>query len=284
MNTEKNKQKWIKMVTEILELGGRSQNTIRNYTYSIEHFLNHYPSNTNISKFKEKKIIEYLKQEYLNNNCKATTYNFNLSAIKFFYSVCFNTEFSRRLTPKAKIGKRLPKIISKKDFLSMINQEQNLRHKCFLILGFCSGLRASEVASLRIENIDSENHRLKIIGKGNKERYTILPDISIKLLRVYYKSQNIKEKSGFLFKGTQGNEHTSPCTIENYFTNYANDLGLDNGISFHTLRHSFATYFIMNGGDCFTLKDLLGHKSLSTTSIYVHLAHDFNDLKGIKYV
>lgn len=284
MNTEKNKEKWIHKIKENLELGGRSTNTIRNYTYAITHFLNSYSSKKDISKFKEKQIIEYLKKKYLNIGAKETTYNFNLAAIKYFYSICFNVVLNDRLLPKAKTHQKLPIIINKTDFINMINNENNLEHKCFLILGFCCGLRACETASIRIENIDSENHKLKIIGKGNKERLTILPDIVIKLLRLYYKSKGMKENKGYLFKGTQGNEHILAKTVENYFTNYANKMGIDERITYHTLRHSFATYYLMNGGDVFTLKDLLGHNSLATTSIYVHLAHDFNHLKGIKYV
>lgn len=284
MNSEKNKEKWINMIQENLQMGGRSKNTIRNYTYAILHFLNSYNSKKDISKFKEKQIIDYFKKNYLDVGTKATTYNFNLAAIKYFYSICFRITFNDRLLPKAKTEKRLPIIMSKADFIRMFNQEKNLEHKCFLMLGFCCGLRACETATIKIENIDSKNLKLKVLGKGNKERYTILPDIVIHYLRLYYKSKNMKEKSGYLFKGNQGNEHILPQTIENYFTNYANESGINDKITYHTLRHSFATYYLMNGGDIFTLKDLLGHTSLATTSIYIHLAHDFNHLKGIKYV
>ena len=91
MNTEKNKQKWIKMVEETLELGGRSKVTIRNYLYAINHFLNAHGNNTNIAKFNEKNIIKYLKKEYLDKNCKTTTYNFYLSSIKFLFSSSFTS-------------------------------------------------------------------------------------------------------------------------------------------------------------------------------------------------
>ena len=283
MNNEKNKKIWLKKCEETLMMGGRSKVTIRNYTYAISHFLNYYNNKKDISKFREKQIIDYFKKNYLNNNCKETTYNFNLAAIKYFYSICFKVTLNNNLLPKAKIPKKMPVIISKDTFLNMINNEHNLEHKCFLILGFCCGLRAFETASIRIENINSKEHKLKVLGKGNKERFTILPDVVIKLLRLYYKSKNIKEKEGYLFKGTQGRKHISPSTIENYFTNYANELGINENISYHTLRHSFSTLYLMNGGDVFTLKDLLGHASLSTTSIYIHLAHDFNNLKGIDY-
>ncbi|MEG1506861.1 MAG: tyrosine-type recombinase/integrase [Bacilli bacterium] len=284
MNNEKNKETWLKKIEETLELGGRSKTTIRNYKYAINHFLSDYSDKKKISDFKEEEIIKYLKKNYIDNNCSANTYNFNLSVIKFFYSVCFNKEFSKRTLPKSKIPRRLPKIVSKKNFIFIFNNDSNLEHKCWLLLSFCSGLRVEEIADLKIENIDSKNHKLRIIGKGNKERNTILPDITIKYLRLYYKSKNMKIKTGYFFKGINGNEHISKNTIGNYFTNLSNELNLEDGISFHTLRHSFATYYLMNGGNSFILKSMLGHRSLSTTAIYVHLANNFNKLEGIKYV
>lgn len=283
MNNEKNKKDWLKRCEETLELGGRSKVTIRNYIYAINHFLNNYGPKTKISGFDENRIIEYMKKEYINKNCSANTYNYNLAIIKFFYSVCFNKEFSKRTLPKSKVPRRLPRIISKQDFIYLFNNENNLEHKCWLLLAFCSGLRIEEISILKIEDIDSLNHKLKVIGKGNKERYTVLPDISIECLRLFYLSRKMKIKKGYLFKGTEGNEHISKNTIGNYFTNLSKDINLEDGITFHTLRHSFATYFLMNGGNAFVLKEMLGHRSLSTTAIYIHLANNFNNLEGIRY-
>ena len=283
MNSEKNRKIWLKKCEETLELGGRSETTIRGYIYAINHFLNSYGSKTKISNFDENKIIEYMKKEYINKNCSENTYNYNLSIIKFFYSVCFNKEFSKRTLPKSKIPRRLPKIMSKQDFINLFNNEKNLEHKCWLLLGFCSGLRVEEISILKIEDIDSQNHKLRVIGKGNKERYTILPDITTKYLRFYYISKKMKIKKGYLFKGTEGNEHISKNTVGNYFTNLSKEINLEEGITFHTLRHSFATYFLMNGGNAFVLKEMLGHRSLSTTAIYIHMANNFNNLEGIRY-
>ena len=283
MNTEVNKQKWIKMVNDTLTMGGKSKITIDKYTYAIERFLNTHGNNTKISTFTEKEIIKYLKKKFIDTNLKATTYNFNLAAISYFYLVCFEKEFNKKLLPKAKIAKKLPTIIDKDTFIKLVNNEKNIEHKCWLILGFCSGLRASEVASIKIENIDVNNHKLKIVGKGNKERFTILPDICIKLLRQYCKDKKVAYKKGHLFPGCNGEIHISPRTISNYFTIYAKENNLPKNISFHTLRHSFATYYLMNGGEQFILKDMLGHQSITTTAIYVHLANDFNNLKGINY-
>ena len=283
MNTESNKQKWIKMVNDTLIMGGKSKITIDKYTYAIERFLNAHGNNTKISSFTEKEIIKYLKKKFIDTNLMSTTYNFNLAAISYFYVVWFEKEFNSKILPKAKLEKKLPSIIEKDTFIKLINKEKNIEHKCWMILGFCSGLRASEVASIKVENIDVNNHRIKIIGKGNKERYTILPDICINILRQYCKANRITYKTGYLFPGCAGEIHISSRTISNYFTIYVKENTLSSKISFHTLRHSFATYYLMNGGDQFILKDMLGHKSLSTTAIYGHLANDFNNLKGIKY-
>jgi len=93
--------------------------------------------------------------------------------------------------PTSKIRKKYPTIVTKELFIKIINNENNLEHKCWFLLSFCCGLRISEIATLRIENIISKEHKLKVLGKGNKERYTVLSDIVIKFLRLYYKSKKI---------------------------------------------------------------------------------------------
>lgn len=283
MNTEKNKQKWIKKVEEILVLGGKSDDTIKTYKYGILHFLNYFSDDTNISEFVEEDILKYLKTEYIDKGKASSTYNFYLYSIKFFYSVCFKKSFNVILLPTSKLGKKLPVIIKKETFLELINEEKNLEYKCWLLLSFCSGLRACEIATLKIEYIESSNHKLKVLGKGNKERYTVLPDIVIKYLRLFYQSKKLIAKEGYLFKGKKEREHINKRIISNYFTNLKKHRNVPNNITFHTLRHSFATYYLMNNGDPFILKDLLGHNSLSTTAIYIHLAKDFDNLKGINY-
>lgn len=191
--------------------------------------------------------------------------------------------------PHTKLTKKIPTILDKETFLKILNEEKNLKHKCWLLLAFCSGLRAEEVASVRIKNINAEEHKLKVLGKRKKERYTILPDITIKYLRAYYKHEYLRffeektNKTGYIFEGTGGAEHISSGTIVNYFTNIKEKYKLDENISFHTLRHSFASNFIKAGGDSFVLKSMLGHTSLNTTSIYVHMGRDFNNLKGVRY-
>lgn len=282
MNNEKNKKVWLKKCEETLRMGCRSEVTIKNYRYAIIRFLNRYDEKTNISKLTIDDIIKYFKKDFIDKGLSAATYNVNLAAVRFFYLICFDRSISKVLLPNSKLRKRFPKIVTKELFLKIINNEDNLEHKCWLLLSFCCGLRISEVATIKIEDIYSEEHKLRVLGKGNKERFTILPDIVIKFLRLFYKKKRFTHKKGYLFIGQNINNHICERTIGNYFSSLKKEYNLPPEITEHSLRHSFATYFLMNGGDLLVLKSMMGHKSLNSTSIYVHLSQNFNNIKGIK--
>ena len=283
MNNEKNKKVWLKKCEETLRMGGRSEVTIKNYRYAIIRFLNRYDEKTNISKLTIDDIIKYFKKDFIDKGLSAATYNVNLAAVRFFYLICFERSISKVLLPNSKLRKRFPKIVTKELFLKIINNEDNLKHKCWLLLSFCCGLRISEVATIKIEDIYSKEHKLRVLGKGNKERFTILPDIVIKFLRLFYQKKRYTHKKGYLFIGQNVNNHICERTIGNYFSSLKKEYNLPPEITEHSLRHSFATYFLMNGGDLLVLKSMMGHKSLNSTSIYVHLSQNFNNIKGIKH-
>ncbi len=282
------RQRQIQNVIDTLKMGGRSDNTIENYVCAINRFLKYYEKE-DISKFSEEKITEYIRNNYLNKDCSVDTYNMNISAIKYFYIINFRKEFNNKLLPRAKRTKKLPSTIDKKTFIKILNEENYLKHKCWLLLAYCSGLRAEEVASIKITDIHSDEHELKVLGKRKKERFTVLPDITIECLRQYYKHKYCKKYrkkkniTGYLFEGAQGTEHINVGTIINYFTSIKEKYKLDDNITFHSLRHSFASNFIKAGGDPFVLKSMMGHTSMSTTSIYIHMGRDFNNLKGVNY-
>ena len=283
MNNEKNKKVWLKKCEETLRMGGRSEVTIKNYRYAIIRFLNRYDEKTNISKLTTDDIIKYFKKDFIDKGLSAATYNVNLAAVRFFYLICFDRSISKVLLPNSKLRKRFPKIVTKELFLKIINNEDNLEHKCWLLLSFCCGLRISEVATIKIEDIYSKEHKLRVLGKGNKERFTILPDIVIKFLRLFYQKKRYTHKKGYLFIGQNINNHICERTIGNYFSSLKKEYNLPPEITEHSLRHSFATYFLMNGGDLLVLKSMMGHKSLNSTSIYIHLSQNFNNIKGIKH-
>ena len=282
MNTDINQKIWIEKIHENLILRGRSEGTYKNYAYAINRFLKYFDSNTNIENLTENEIIEYLKNEYINKKRNFKTYNVTVVSIKYFYSIVFNKELNDKLIPSCKSGSRLPKIISKENMEKLLNADDNLKHKLWLLLGFCSGLRLAEVSKVKIEDMSFNEHKLRVIGKGNKERCTILPDVTIKILKIYIEKTGIT--SGYLFSGIKGMPTVCPRTIAHYFTMIRGKYNIDTGITFHSLRHSFATYFLANGGSLLALKSMLGHRNLNTTLVYLHLAQNFNELEGIKYV
>jgi site-specific recombinase XerD len=281
-NTKANQEKWLNKIYETLMIGGKSKKTFDNYKSHIIRFLNYYPENQIIKNLDESDILEYLKNNYLNLNKTSNTLNVAECSIRFLFSICFDKELNRKKLPTCKTRKRLPVIVTKENFITIFNNEKNLKYKCWLILAFASGLRVEEVANIQVEDINSKEHKIKVLGKGNKERYTILPDCTIRILRIYCKQNHIN--SGYIFKGKANHKVMNSKTIINYFSLIKENYNLSNNITFHSLRHSFATYYLANGGSLLALQSMLGHTHLNTTTIYLHLSQNFNELEGIKYV
>lgn len=267
----------LQKVKDLLILRNCSNRTISNYMSCINRFKNYY-KRKDLAKLNEEDILEYLKKNFINIGCSAATINVNRAAIKYYYLVNFNKEFSNVLLPQPKSQSRFPKILSKQDFIKIFNSEFNLKHKVWIILAYGSGLRLSEVASLKVSDILSKEHKIHIIGKGNKERYVPLPDFTLNLLRLYWLQNKDKITNDYLFPGiykTRKNTYVGDFTIKEAFVKIKKNNNLDDSITFHTLRHSFATEFIKAGGDIWELKNILGHSSINTTSIYLHMAEDF---------
>lgn len=270
----------LQKVKDLLLLRKCSDRTISNYLSCINRFKNYY-KRKDLEKLNEDNILEYLKKNFINIGCSAATINVNRAAIKYYYLVNFNKQFSNILLPQTKIPSRFPKIISKQDFIKMFNSEFNLKHKLWIMLAYGSGLRISEVASLKVSDILTKEHKIRVIGKGNKERYAPLPNFTLKLLRLYWIQNKDKITNNYFFPGLYGNRinsYISEFTIKCAFQKIKENNSLDNSITFHTLRHSYATEFIKNGGDIWELKNILGHSSINTTSIYLHMAENFKDV------
>lgn len=270
----------LQKVKNLLELRKCSKRTISNYLSCLNRFKNYYKGKE-VENFNEDDILDYLKINFIDIGCSAATINVNRAAIKYYYLVNYNKEFSNVLLPQTKIPSRFPKIISKEVFIKMFNSEFNLKHKIWIILAYGSGLRISEAAALKVSDIISKDHKIRVIGKGNKERYVPLPDFTLKLLRIYWIQNKDKITNDFLFPKIYEkakNSHVSSAVIKGAFQKIKQNNSLDDSITFHTLRHSFATEFIKNSGDIWELKNILGHSSINTTSMYLHMAEDFKDV------
>ena len=271
-------------VKDLLKIRGCSDRTTTNYLSCINRFKNYYElKGVNLETLREDDILDYLKENCINIGFSAATINVNRAAIKYYYLVNFNIDLNKTLLPSCKTKSRYPKLLSKEQIINAINKESNLKHKLWLLLGYGSGLRISEVAELKVSDILSSEHKIRVIGKGNKERYVPLPTITLKLLRIYWKQNKDKITNDYLFPGvykSTKNTHINHYTIKEAFQKIKENNNLDKSITFHTLRHSFATEYIKSGGDIWELKSLLGHSSINSTMVYLHMAEDFSKVSS----
>ena len=271
----------LQKVKDLLKTRGCSERTINNYLSCLNRFKQYYKGKE-LKNLKEEDILDYLKVNFIDLDFAAASVNVNRAAIKYYYLVNFNIDFNNVLLPSCKVKNRFPTILTKEQVISIFNNESNIKHKIWIILAYGSGLRISEVASLKVSDILSKEHKIRVIGKGNKERYAPLPNITLRLLRTYWLQNKDKIINDFLFpnikNGKNKCKHINPFTIKQAFQKIKQNNNLDDSITFHTLRHSFACEYIKSRGDIWELRILLGHSSINSTMVYLHMAKDFNDV------
>lgn len=212
------------------------------------------------------------------------TINNYISAIKFFYTYVLGREWDKKKIPRMRRKAAFPVIPSRQDVLSILGATTNLKHRAILALIYGSGLRVSEVACLRISDICSTTMRVRVENaKYDTNRYTILSDLALMVLRAYFKayfSSTVYAPEDWLFPGKNRSEHINVKTIKNTLIKLRNRLELDHRISAHTLRHCFATHCLEDGVDIVFIQQMLGHKNLRTTMAYLHMTS--KSLMGVR--
>ena len=165
---------------------------------------------------------------------------------------------------------KLPNILSEKEVKHLLLSVPNFKHRCLIALFYGSGLRLDEMCQLKMSCIDAENAQLKVEhGKGNKQRFTVLPKKLIPDLRLYFKEYRPQV---YLFEGQKKGKPMSNGAMQVAVKNAMKAAGFPKGkFSAHTLRHSFATHLLDRGADLHTIKELLGHSKIETTMVYLHL-------------
>ena len=160
--------------------------------------------------------------------------------------------------------------LSKTEVHRLLAAAVNLKNETFLTVVYSAGLRASEAIRLKIEDILSERRQIRVVGgKGNKDRYTILAEKTLLLLRKYYQEYRPVD---WLFPGLEPRSHMSTSTADRMLHKAREKAHIYPKITMHTLRHSFATHLLEDGVDNRYIQELLGHASISTTMIYTHVA------------
>jgi integrase/recombinase XerD len=215
-------------------------------------------------------------QLYLKNEKKAAENTFNLyvNAIKFLYKVTLQKDFNISLIPFSKRHHYLPVVLNKDEVCRLFLSLSNLKHKAMILTLYSTGMRASELCYLKPSDIDSKRMVIHIRdGKGQKDRYAILSPKLLAKLREYWLAADPKPRE-WLFPGRKG-KPISRHTIKEIIQKAKFNADIKKKLTTHTLRHTFATHLLEAGEDVKKIQLLLGHKSLRTTGVYLHVASNF---------
>lgn len=251
-----------------LVIAGLSERTQSTYIRCLKKLHDHY--HKPIASLTCEEIKDYLyflikekcfSQEYINQ--------IHASA-KFFFTRVLNNKKVTDGIPRMKAPrKKLPQVLARSEVKDIIRVVTNLKHKCILLTIYSAGLRVSEASTLLVSDIDSKRMLIRVNqGKGKKDRYTILSNTTLHYLRTYYKMYHPDK---WLFSSYTKNKHIGIRTIQHIFYKAKEKAGITKNVSVHTLRHSFATHLIEAGIDIYHIQKLLGHSSIKTTTIYLHL-------------
>ena len=263
---------------------GLSDNSIKSYDYDLVLFKKFLVANKiNDTPFncKSETIKNYLYKSF--SDKKSRSQARSISAIKSFFNYLIfegyikESPISNIETPKQE--KKLPVVLTEDEIKNLINSidlnhDFGQRNKTIIEILYGTGIRVSELVNLKLSNIFFKENIIKVIGKGNKERFVPLGEIASCEMKIYINDRNrlkIDSKSSdILFLNRYGRRLTRSMIFK-IISDASKRIGLDKKISPHTLRHSFATHLIKNGADLRTIQLILGHESITTTEIYTHL-------------
>jgi len=266
-----------KLLGETLAAHGRSPRTIETYTLMLDLFARYLkvacPGKT-LDTVTAADIEAY--QRYLMAERKVSFSSFNQStcALRFFYKTCLDkADWTIARVPYQRKRRVLPEILSPEEVAAIFAACHNLKHKALLMTSYSGGLRLRETLGLLPSDIDSQRMMIRVDqGKGRKDRYVMLSAKLLAELRVYWK---VFRPVRWLFEGRHKGEPLSPSTAEKVFTSAAGRVGIRKGVSFHSLRHAFATHLLEGGTNIVVIQALLGHQCLATTQVYTHVAKTY---------
>jgi site-specific recombinase XerD len=262
-----------------LNLRGLSSSTQYRYLMSARRCLDwSNKSGEEIGEEEIRSFLNYLISEKgLGTSC-VNTYN---AALRFLFAVTLDRNLNYRQIPRLKQAQNLPEILSRSEVVRIFENSSTLRNKAALMTIYGAGLRISEACNLKIRDIDSESMRIFVrCGKNSKDRYTLLSQNNLVILREYWREYRPKHPDGWLFLNKDGSEKVHRRTIQGAFNAAAKRANINKKVSTHTLRACFATHLIEDGADIHSIMRLLGHANLRNTSMYLKMANFDPSLKS----
>lgn len=267
-----------------------STNSIKSYKSDLRRYINFI---FNIESIKDlnsirqihiRNFIRYLNDQNLSSSSISRSFSSIRSYHKFLSGEEKITHNPTQLLEPPKLSKKLPMVLSVQEvneIINSVNLESTMGYRDIAILEtlYSAGLRVSELCALEMNNLLFDSSMLRVLGKGNKERYIPLGSKAIKLINDYCKYVrskliNKKYSDGNVFLSKNGKQLTR-MTIFNIMKKWTQISGLNKDISPHTFRHSFATHLLEGGADLRAVQEMLGHSDISTTQIYTHLDKEY---------
>jgi len=261
----------LKRAHEEFALRDLSPYTVDEYIRAFRLFLR-YCENRPVEIMGEAEIRDFLLYQISLGKTTGSVNIYN-SALRFFFGAVLQRNLNLRMIPRRRVHRKLPAIMSQTEIVRFFSVIDNLRDKAIFETVYGSGLSVSEITHLRVQEIDSEQIRIFMYqGKGGKDRFTLLSQGNLDLLREYWKQYRPSHPDGYLFysRGRKNHVMTSR-TVQDAFNKYRVLSNLPATFTVHTLRHCFATHLLDSGVDAFYIKELLGHTFIQTTAVYLHL-------------
>lgn len=194
--------------------------------------------------------------------------------MKFYYEQVLGREKFFWEIPRPKKQYILPKVLGENELKRLFNALQNKKHKAILFTAYSAGLRVSEVVNLQLKHIDRSRMQIYIErAKGKKDRYVMLSPVLMDILSNYYKTSKPRRLK-YIFEGPEPGTPYSAKSMQKIFQMARERAGINKMLTFHSLRHSFATHLLEKGVDIKYIKDLLGHFDIKTTATYLHVKRE----------
>jgi site-specific recombinase XerD len=255
---------------EDMAIRNYAKRTQETYIYCIQKFAQYYKKSPELLGPDE--IRRY--QVHLTEGRKVAfrTLNCYVASLRFLYGVTLHKPWTVEMIPYAKTQRTLPVVLSPEEITRFFQAIPNLKHRTILATSYGAGLRVSEAVSLHVTDIDSKRQQIRVQGgKGGKDRYVMLPDRLLELVRAYWKAA--RPKGDLLFPGAVPGRPLEVSSIQRVCQQAAKRSGLKKRITPHTLRHCFATHLLESGTDLRTIQMLMGHRTLQTTTLYLHVSN-----------
>lgn len=254
-----------------LKIRGMRPNTVQTYVRCVKILVKYFMQPPDTLTLEDIKTFQlYLVEE---QEVACSTFNIYTHAIRFFFLKTLRRDWQIDFIPYQKTGRLLPEILNAKELCALFESVSNLKHRTLLMTTYSAGLRVSEVVHLQVSDIDSQRMMIRVDqGKGRKDRYVPLSLTLLPVLREYWK---LVRTPDWLFAGRDPSQPLNIKSAQRVFKNAKEKAGITKNVSIHSLRHAFATHLLEAGVDIRTIQRLLGHRSLSSTMIYTHVAKNY---------